>query len=427
MEDKGDGIMDMQTQGYLDHLADLCERISMKKTAGEEEDLFEYTKTSQYPGVVARMAEAFGMMMVSNDANEYYIEQVTEGIQKTRKEIAAIRERHNAESLALWKERGARRRPPISILGKSRQIRDVLRRVERVADLASNILITGETGTGKELIGKAIHLSGNRHEMPFVAINCAALPESLFESEVFGIEKGIATGVSKRIGKLELANGGTIFFDEIGDMPLNIQAKVLRVIEDRQIERLGSDKPIPVNVRIVAATNKDLKQEVTKERFREDLFYRLNVIQLRIPPLRERREDIPILVDYFIEECQKTFPRREKKFNETVMQLFLEYPWPGNVRELRNEVERALALVNSDAITVDDLSDELKNFLADKVREDSRDATKLKEGRLIVSLLEENGGNKSKTAKLLGISREGLRKKIRRLVNSGILIEEKAE
>jgi transcriptional regulator with PAS, ATPase and Fis domain len=423
MEGKREEVMDMQTRGYLDHLADLCEKISMKKTAGEEEDLFEYTKTSKYPGIVARMAEAFGMMMVSKDADEYYIEQVSEGLRKARGDFAAARERFNSEDLAFWKEHGERVRHSVGILGKSRQIRDIVRRIERVADLASTILITGETGTGKELIGKAIHLSGKRREMPFVAINCAAVPESIFESEIFGIEKGVATGVGKRIGKLELASGGTIFFDEIGDMPLTIQAKVLRVIEDRRIERLGSERSIPVDIRIVAATNKDLKREVMEERFREDLFYRLNVIRIHIPPLRERREDIPILVDRFIEDCRRMFPWKGKKFSEAVIDLFMRYPWPGNVRELRNEVERAMALVNSGTVTVDDLSEDLKTFSVETLRIPASQEREKGEGDFIARVLRESGGNKSKAARLLGMSREGLRKKINRLINSGELSE----
>ncbi len=425
MEGKGKEAMDARTRHYLDHLADLCERISMKKAAGEEDDLFEYTKASEYPGIVARMAEAFGMMMVSKDANEYYMEQVSEGLNKVRKDFTAARERLNSEHFVFWKERAEREkgRQPVTIVGRSRQIRDIVRRIERVADLASNILITGETGTGKELIGKAIHLSGKRREMPFVAINCAAVPESIFESEIFGIEKGVATGVGKRIGKLELARGGTIFFDEIGDMPLSIQAKVLRVIEDRRIERLGSEKAIPVDIRIIAATNKDLKRQVIGERFREDLFYRLNVIRIHIPPLRERREDIPILVDHFIEVYRRMFPWKGKKFSRDVIDLFLLYPWPGNVRELRNEVERAMALVNSDTVTPDDLSDDVKAFSSGIQKTGGRQIRREIGAGFIAGALKESGGNKSRAAKLLGMSREGLRKKINRLIDSGELKE----
>ena len=326
------------------------------------------------------------------------------------RELQAAREMLARENVTL--KQGLRQKfSPGSILGVSRQIKDLVNKVERIADTPVSILITGETGTGKELIAKTIHYNSSCAGKLFAAINCSAIPESIFESEMFGIEKGVATGVEKRMGKIEQADGGTLFLDEIGDMPLLSQAKILRVIEERKLERVGGREPIPVNIRIIAATNKDLKCEIAKGTFREDLFYRLNVVNLHMPPLRERKDDIPLLCNYFLEQCTGRLGKSKMRYSAEAADILRKYNWPGNVRELENEVERAVALCASDVIGVHDLSDELRGASFPVPSATVSDTEKT----LIVQTLAESRGNKSKAARSLGISREGLRKKMKRL------------
>lgn len=303
---------------------------------------------------------------------------------------------------------------PTRILGASRKIMDILDKVEKIADIPINVLITGETGTGKELIAKAIHYNSSRSNKPFVTVNCSAIPESIFESEIFGIEKGVATGVDKRIGKIEYANGGTLFLDEIGDMPLLCQPKILRIIESQQLERLGGRESIALNIRIIAATNKDLKKEVEKGNFREDLFYRINVVNLYLPPLRERKEDIPLLLNYFLEHCSRKLGRPLMQFSPDAIELLMQYHWPGNVRELENEVERAVALAVTDIISVRDLSEDIRNLSQCNAKGFPNATIRESEKILLQQSLESAGGNKSEAARLLGLSREGLRKKLKR-------------
>lgn len=303
---------------------------------------------------------------------------------------------------------------PTRILGASRKIMDILDKVEKIADIPINVLITGETGTGKELIAKAIHYNSSRSNKPFVTVNCSAVPESIFESEMFGIERGVATGVDKRIGKIEYANGGTLFLDEIGDMPLLCQPKILRVIESQQLERLGGRESIALNIRIIAATNKDLKKEVEKGNFREDLFYRINVVNLHLPPLRERKEDIPLLLNYFLEHCARKLCRPLMQFSPDVIELLMQYHWPGNVRELENEVERAVALAAMDIISTRDVSEHIRNLSQCNAVEFPNATVRESEKILLQQSLKKAGGNKSEAARLLGLSREGLRKKLKR-------------
>ena len=303
---------------------------------------------------------------------------------------------------------------PTRILGASRKIMDILDKVEKIADIPVNVLITGETGTGKELIAKAIHYNSSRSNKPFVTVNCSAIPESIFESEMFGIERGVATGVDKRIGKIEYANGGTLFLDEIGDMPLLCQPKILRVIESQQLERLGGRESIALNVRIIAATNKDLKKEVENGNFREDLFYRINVVNLHLPPLRERKEDIPLLVNYFLELCSRKLCRPQMQFSPDAIELLMQHHWHGNVRELENEVERAVALSIGNIITINDISETIRKQHKTDSAEIGAFSIDESEKSLICKALDEAMGNKSKAAMSLGISREGLRKKMKR-------------
>ncbi|MGH7889111.1 MAG: sigma-54 interaction domain-containing protein, partial [Thermodesulfobacteriota bacterium] len=243
-----------------------------------------------------------------------------------------------------------------NIIGTGPKIQEVVKLIEKVSDSSISALITGESGTGKELAARTIHINSPRSDKPFIAINCAALPESLLESELFGIEKGVATGVEKRVGRIEAADGGTLFLDEIGDMSLSAQAKLLRVLQERKLERVGGRNTIEVDVRVIAATNKDLKKEIDKESFREDLYYRLNVVQIRMPPLRERRDDISLLANYFLTNFAGELGKGSINFSPEAMDRILKYNWPGNVRELENEVKRAAVLADGNVIEKGNLS-----------------------------------------------------------------------
>jgi transcriptional regulator with PAS, ATPase and Fis domain len=400
-----------RTDKLLLSLIQLCREISEGKY-GHAHELFELTKEKTYPPLVAQLAESFGMMMVQVETREYNLEGIIEKLKRAEADLAGAKERLAHENIRL-KQTMRQHFSPVRIIGKSPQITELIRKVEKVADTPVNILITGETGTGKELIAKTIHYNSGRSEKPFVALNCSAIPETIFESEMFGIEKGVATGVMMRIGKIEQANGGTLFFDEIGDMPLSSQAKILRVIEDRLIDKVGGRKPLPVDIRIVAATNTDLKEAIRKGTFREDLFYRLNVIHLQVPPLKERRGDIAILAKFFLEQSVKKLGCPPMRLSPEAMRLLGNYGWPGNIRELENEIERAVALATEETITADDLSEglhrDLKNAEPEKISS-MKDA----ERQLIENTLRAVEGNKSKGARLLGMSREGLRKKMAR-------------
>src|SRR3989338_1844496 len=231
------------------------------------------------------------------------------------------------------------------IVGESEKIKGVLSLVEKILDDDSTILILGESGTGKELIAKAIHYNGKRADRPLIPVNCGAIPEELLESELFGHEKGSFTGaIRTRIGKFELANSGTIFLDEIGDMSPALQVKMLRVLQEQEFERVGGMKSLKVNIRVIAATHRNLEKEVESNKFREDLFYRLNVIPISIPPLRERKSDIPILANHFLSKFNRIKNKNIERFSDDAMKCLIEYRWPGNVRELENSVERVVIL-----------------------------------------------------------------------------------
>ncbi|MDA8158893.1 MAG: sigma-54-dependent Fis family transcriptional regulator [Deltaproteobacteria bacterium] len=352
-----------------------------------------------------------------------------DNLQKKNKELNAAKEVIFNENINL-KQNLRHKFSPKKILGTSKQVQNLLDKIGKIAGISSNILITGESGTGKELAAKAVHYSGARAEKPFVAVNCSAIPESIFESELFGIEKGVATGVDKRKGKVLEADKGTLFLDEIGDMPLPGQAKVLRMIQDREVVPVGGTKPVPFDARIIAATNKDLKKEIEAGNFRGDLFYRLNVININIPPLRDRKEDILVLANYFLKNNAVKLERRTMQFSKDAIKALINYDWPGNIRELENEIERAVALSISDEIYLEDLSENIRqNSMPDnnalkpvkiktieKADNEQKTATiDENEADLIKKALEEARWNKSAAAKTLGISREGLRKKIIRL------------
>jgi sigma-54 specific flagellar transcriptional regulator A len=311
------------------------------------------------------------------------------------------------------------------VIGKSRAMVNVFKLIERVADSDSTVLINGETGTGKGLVAKAIHQNSYRRERPFVSINCGAIPENLLESELFGHVKGAFTGATNaKMGKFELANGGTIFLDEIGDMSPDLQVKVLKVLEEREFEPVGGCKTIKVDVRIVAATHRDLEEQVQKGNFREDLFYRLYVIPIQLPALRERQIDIPLLVDYFLSKLNEEKGIRVDGISETAMRIFMGHSWPGNVRELANLMERLAVLKGEGEITADDLPDKLRGNDASMPAMPSPDlstdgiclttAVNEFEKNLIYQSLERTDWVKNKAAKLLQVKRTTLVEKIKR-------------
>ncbi|MBU1649824.1 MAG: sigma-54 dependent transcriptional regulator, partial [Proteobacteria bacterium] len=245
------------------------------------------------------------------------------------------------------------------MVGKNARMVQVYELIEKVAPTPSSVLITGESGTGKELVAKAIHVNSPRHDKAFITVNCAALAENLLESELFGHEKGAFTGaVAMRKGRFELADGGTLFLDEIGEIPLSLQSKLLRALQEKSFERVGGSKTLSVDVRIISATNKDLKEEVDQGRFREDLYYRLNVIHVLLPPLRERMDDIPILVEYFIRTVSERLAKPGLSISPDALRLLVTLPWEGNVRELENTIERAAILCNNNRIEADDVQPE---------------------------------------------------------------------
>ncbi|CUS98230.1 sigma-54-dependent transcriptional regulator [Candidatus Chrysopegis kryptomonas] len=304
-----------------------------------------------------------------------------------------------------------------NIIGKSPQMQKVFQLIKQVANTNSNVIIYGKSGTGKELVAKAIHYNSPRRDKPFVAVNCSAIPESLLESELFGHEKGAFTGaVSSRKGLFEEANGGTIFLDEVGDMSLAMQAKLLRVLEDKEIRAVGSDKPKKVDVRVIAATHKDLEKAVKEGTFREDLFYRLNVIPIYLPELRERVEDIPLLVEYFLKKYGEEAGRPNIKISREALACLMKYSWPGNVRELENLIERLVVLSTSDEIKVDDLPPHIRVCKAENIVEELTLGEKITleelEKRYILKVLRETGWHKSNAAKILGIDRRTLYRKI---------------
>ncbi len=305
-----------------------------------------------------------------------------------------------------------------NIIGSSGSMQEVFEMVQKVAGTDSSVIIYGESGTGKELIAHAIHANSGRREKSFVKLNCVAIPEGLLESELFGHEKGAFTGaVSQKIGKFELANEGTIFLDEIGDMTITTQAKILRVLQEREFERVGGTKTVQVDVRIIAATNKDLQKAVEEKQFREDLYFRLNVVPIYLPPLRERKEDIPPLVEHFLEEVSQRVKKQINGVSTDVMDALMEYPWPGNVRELENCIERACVVANEELITRDCLplymsvAGEKHEPIAKGSIDEVLAAT---EKKLILDALKQSGGVQAKASRLLSITERSLWHRIKK-------------
>ncbi len=308
------------------------------------------------------------------------------------------------------------------LVGKSKAMQALMEVFALVAPTEATVLLTGESGTGKGLIARAIHANSSRRDHPLVEVNCAAIPETLIESELFGHEKGAFTGADRsRRGRFAQADGGTLFLDEVGELPLAVQAKLLKALQDGEIQRVGSDRPYRVDVRIVAATNRDLQQMVRDGSFREDLYYRLNVVAIEVPPLRRRKEDIPLLTEHFIEIFSRKNRKLVKGVTPQVMDIFMKYDWPGNVRELENVLERAVILMRGEFITENDLPLSLQKLGAapsvgsssDSLPEISLTLAEM-EKRMILRVLEETGGNKSEAARRLGITRRTLKLKLKK-------------
>lgn len=313
-----------------------------------------------------------------------------------------------------------------NIVGESPEMCEILRLAGEVSKTDTTVMITGESGTGKELLSRATHINSPRSKGPFLPVNCAAIPSTLLEAELFGYERGAFTGAHQRKkGKFELASGGTLFLDEIGDMALDVQAKFLRVLESKEFERLGGDKPIQADVRIITATNKDLEEMVAQENFREDLYYRVSVFPVRIPPLRERRDDIPLLSQYFVKKFSDAFGRKTPVLSEKVLEMLYNHPWKGNIRELKNVLERAMILSKGDRITrrhvfLNEANEKpFSTMNIDQIVslliQDYRIGLEELETECIKFALERSGNNVSRTARMLGLSRATLRYRLEKL------------
>lgn len=321
---------------------------------------------------------------------------------RLKREIALLRERLSSDSMRL------------RMIGRTPEMLRIRETISAIKDSASSVLVCGETGTGKEVIARQLHYYSVRKAAAFVAVNCAAIPRELMESELFGYEKGAFTGaVGRRIGKFEEADGGTIFLDEIGELDLSLQAKLLRVLQEREVNRIGSNVSIPVNFRLVCSTNRDLGKEVQNGAFREDLYYRVNVVRLDVPPLRERREDIPLLVS----ELLKEFCAAENKvlaMPDGIMDILMNYSWPGNIRQLRNVIERVAVLAQGGRVALRDLPGELQPN-AQPLLSGNVKPLRVVESQVVVDALRECRGNKSRAARLLGISRKAFYRKLSEL------------
>jgi DNA-binding NtrC family response regulator len=382
--------------------------------------------SAEYPDVPVVMITAHGSVENAVEAVKLgafdYLEKPFEQEQIRQVVAKAI----NTYSLA---RRDARPEEPsirgrFRLVGQAPAIRQIYGVVEKVASTPSTVLITGESGTGKELIARALHENSARHAGPFIKINCAAIPKTLMESELFGYEKGAFTGaVGAKPGRFELAHGGTLFLDEIGEIPVEMQVKLLRVLQESEFERVGGIKTIKVDVRLVTATNRDLLQDIAAGSFREDLYYRLNVVPIHIPPLRERREDIPLLVDHFLAKFNDRLKKQIGSVSADAVSRLVSYHWPGNIRELENLMERTMLFCEHPEIQVSDLPPEIGGLPAAalplpgaaSLKEAVRAETERVERELIQKALDETGGNVTQAARKLKISRKSLQTKMKEL------------
>ncbi|AFG36693.1 sigma-54-dependent transcriptional regulator [Spirochaeta africana] len=372
----------------------------------------------QYPGIPVIILTGHGTIETAvQSMHEGAYDFVTKPVNLDRLSLLVRRAlsnrelalQHRAMQEELEKQRGFK-----DIIGKSPLMRRVYDVVQQVAPTRASVLVTGESGVGKELIANAIHASSPRKDKPLIRVHCAALSESLLESELFGHEKGAFTGAAgRKRGRFELANGGTIFLDEIGEINPAVQIKILRVLQEKTFERVGGEETLEVDVRIIAATNRDLKKEIENGTFREDLFYRLNVVNIHVPPLRDRKEDIPLLVSAFMQDFSEENGKRVEGIDPRARAALYSYPWPGNIRELRNSIESAVVMSKDSVIQLEDLPPSITEADdADLIRIPLGSSMEDAERRIIESTLLANKGNKSKTAEILGIGRKTLHRKV---------------
>ena len=424
MENKG-------TDSLLPLLTDLCGALALGKHA-DTDRLFDLTRTGAAPDELVRLAEAFGMMLVRVEAREFQNSQLIQQLRTKNAELEALHRVLVQKNDELQKSVEALYSPGNGIIGQSEPMRRVFDLARSIARRPINTLILGPTGTGKEVLARFLHHQSPRSRGPFIAVNCTAIPDTLFESSMFGIEKGVATGVSSRKGLVEEASGGTLFLDELAEMSRPNQAKLLRVLEQREVVRVGSSRPIPVDILLVSATNVNLEEAVREGRFREDLFYRVNVVELRLPPLCERGDDILLLAQSFLERYCAEMGRERLSLSDAVQGLLLRYAWPGNVRELNNEMKRAAALTPGNVVELKNLSSRIleseagREYLCRHEEKLERELASMPlnlqqaEAVLIRRALEQAGGRKVKAAELLGITREGLRKKLQRMAEENV-------
>jgi two-component system response regulator AtoC len=386
-------------------------------------DLLGALRAKQHPATVIVMS-AYGNMDLAIEAMKAGAYDYVGKPFKPDEIVLALRKAEERESLRrenrALKEQIQKDNQFESILAKSKEMLDIFKTITKIADFKTTVLITGESGTGKELVARAIHGKSTRKAAPFVAINCGAIPENLLESELFGHKKGAFTDASAdRRGLFEEADGGTLFLDEIGELPVNLQVKLLRVLQEEHIRRLGDTRDVKVDVRIIAATHRDLTADVKAGRFREDLFYRINVLAIHIPPLRNRREDVSLLIDHFVTRNNARLGTSIRGISPEARKLLLEYAWPGNVRELENTIERAMVLAESDVLQTGDLPERIRDAL-DPVQVhlasgelSVKKTTAAIEEILIRRALQKTKGNRTRAADLLEISHRALLYKIK--------------
>lgn len=397
------------------HVVDVIENTRMHKVL--ESGRGEYSHIQKINGKkmiatripIIKEGKIIGVLGYVNYKDTKEVEELYNKIFQMEKEISSYRNRLRSEASPKYSLD--------SIIGESDLIKNSKSLLRKSSSSDSTVLLLGESGTGKELFAHAIHSLSSRKDKPFITVNCSAIPSELLESELFGYEKGAFTGANKegKIGKFELANNGTIFLDEIGDMPLFMQSKILRVLQEKEVERIGGNSPIKLNIRIISATNRDLEKMIKEKSFREDLFYRLNVIKIKVPPLRERDGDIELLSYHFLNLLSVKMDKKVYKISKDALMLLNTYSWPGNVRELRNVIERSLNMSdNSDELNVKYLPDKLKNnFVIDDVCSLDKQMY-IAEKKAIHKALLVYKGNKSLAAKKLGISRVTLYEKLKK-------------
>ena len=408
----GQEALDTVTRGEVDLL---ITDLKMPRLSGEE---LLRSVTAQFPTLPVIILTGHGTIESAVQAmHDGAYDFLTKPVNLARLSLLvkrALASRELAVQNRAMQEELERRSGFASIIGRSSEMRQVFEIVRQVAPSRSSVLITGESGSGKEMIAEALHYNSPRKEKPFIKVHCAALTESLLESELFGHEKGAFTGaIARKRGRFELAHLGTLFLDEIGEINQNVQIKLLRVLEEKRFERVGGEETVEVDVRLIAATNRDLKDAIEKGTFREDLYYRLNVVNIHIPPLRERKEDIPLLTAAFLREFAQENGKALEGIDAKARLALYNYSWPGNVRQLRNSIESAVVLAKGSSITLEDLPPNVRG-------ESGGDLLRLPVGASLVdvekevirSTLAREGGNKSRTAEILGIGRKTLHRKI---------------